>query len=425
MRKTFAAFVYIALSTVISVGYEHPYGFDLNSVKTLGNVDFLPQKRVLGEPGNTNSGALLESYVFPQIAGLIRAMDGDNSFSCEKTKNAPPIPLKFRIFFDDLEHDVQITLSTLRQLPLSDAAIENDVNLDSFSQKSTKITTSLNVPQQIRSSVAEIIETAMNNERIGIGLEDSEEMGLFREINLLPLWLNGYTFGSEIIAAAENVTDALSAAFNKCGHAVAAQWLNCGKRGECFPIFFQTAALFSALKSKAVTKNEAYRMTRNLLIGMLAELRIITINKEICEKKRFKENEKVDFTKYSDFLLKGLEAAQLTPQEKRRFLRHVAANIRAFQVKSPGYTIDDYMMPTISAIIAYVDFEKAAQSAHSEEDRKQLFLLHLTRLKLVEENPTLWKNHFSGNGKTKLKEAQDFLMKKLRDAFSTSNGFKS
>jgi hypothetical protein len=236
----------------------------------------------------------------------------------------------------------------------------------------------------------------------------------FRESNLIPSWSSGYSLNDQIIIAAENIPEAVSAVFGKGGKTVSTRWLNCGNpAGEYFPRFFQIAALFSSTKQKDIGKEEVYRIARNFLIIMLAELRIITVNTEIHQNNDFiSENGKLTFEKYIDLLLKDTEGAKLTNEEKILFAHYVSVCVQAFTDGNSGHASN---MPALLAFFECTDYEKSSSFAKTEEDRDELFFFHMTRLKLAAEKPALLSTYFDSNENSEIKERFVFMLKKIRE----------
>jgi hypothetical protein len=416
MKKIFTLWGYISLSTLFSAACQYPYGYDLNSLNTIDSVNIRKEKRTFVISAY-NDDDLTESYVFPYVVELSRAVRGE-SFDPSREVNEPPkISNEDAAFFAELENHLQTLIDAIGQLSveMSDDQPVTKTDLSAVEEKCIKIAGSLNIPEKLRSSFKETIRSAFQNGRICADPEGSDQLTSFREKYLLPRLMVGYSFNGEFVVAAETCIDLLSAVFNKCGGAVAEQWLNCGNQNNCFSIFFQIAAFFSAIRQKIVTKDEACRMARDFLTVMLAGLKTAVANEKICANGLFNQKKSLNFSKYADFLSKGLEKAKLTNREREKFIHHIITGIRAFQMNSSQYIRGDYAVAAIFSLIEYVNLEKTLQSVRSEEDREQVVLLHLTRVKLMHEKPELWKKHLCGDKKAEVKAALDFLMREIKN----------
>jgi hypothetical protein len=416
MRKIFALWGYIGLSTLFSAGCQYPYGYDLDALNAIDSVNIRKEKRIFGISAY-NDDDLIESYVYPYVVEFSRAIRGESSDPSGGVNKPPEISNEDAAFFAELEDHLQTLIDAIEQLPVetSDEQPVTETDLSALEEKCIKIADSLSVPQKLCSSFKETIRNAFQNGRVCTDPEGSDQLASFREKYLLPRPMSGYSFNGEFVVAAETYIDVLSAVFNKCGGAIAEQWLNCGNQNDCFSLFFQIEALFSAVKQKIVTKDEACKMARDFLIIPLAGLKTAVANKKICTDGLFNQKKSLNFAKYADFLWEGLERAKLTGRERKKVIHQIVSGIQAFQANPSKYIRGDYAIAAIFSLIEYVNLEKTLRSVRSEEDKEQVVLLHLTRVKLMHEKPELWKKHLCGDKKAEVKEALDFLIQEIKN----------
>jgi hypothetical protein len=398
MRKIFALWGYIGLSTLFSAAYSPPPDDDLNVMNTVNSVYVREEEYV-----PYYSGDDLRSYAFSYVNEVQGAMQGDVD------KNAA--------LFAELKNHVQTLTDAMGRLPadIPDKRPVTDTDLSAVEEVCIKIVGSLNIPKKLIAPLKKEIGNVFQNGRVCMDPEGSDRLALFREKHLLPRSMDGYYSNGDVVVAAKTRIAAISAVFSNCGGAVAEQWLNCGNQNNCFSLFFQIAAFFSAIKQRTVTRGEACRMVRRFLIVILAGLQTAVVNKKICDDGLSGQKKNLSFSKYADFLLEGLEKAKLTDEEKEKIMYYIVTGVQAFQANPSKYIRGGYAIAAIFSLIEYVKLEKMLRNMRSEEDKEPVILFYMTRIKLMHEKLELWKRRLCGNRKAEVKEALDFLMQEIKN----------